>query len=105
VDYPKTHYSSKTVLFRKALEIPKEDLKYSRLFYGGCDSGHYYTDTFQRGIFFYANNSTGQGEVAMSEYLKAYVGGKSDYEIWRIIEDIEPLYDYYDFRKPPSQQW
>ena len=105
VDYPKTHYSSKTLLFRGPLEVPKEQLKFARMLYTGCDSAHYYTDTFGRGIMFSATNSTGLGEVGMSEYLKAYVSGKSDYEIWQLLQGIEPLYDYYDFRKPPSQQW
>jgi PKD repeat protein len=105
VDYPKTHFRSKTLLYRKQLPITKEEMKYARMFYGGCDSGHYYTDMFQRGIFHYATNSTGEGEYAMAEYLKAYVGGKSDYEIWQIIQAIEPLYDYYDFNKTPSEQY
>jgi hypothetical protein len=105
VDYPKTHYSSKTLLFRKDLEVPKEELRYARMLYTGCDSAHYYTDTFNRGIMFFATNSTSEGEIAMSEYLNAYVNGASDYELWQIMSGIEPLYDYYDFRKPPSQQW
>jgi PKD repeat protein len=105
VDYPKTHYGSKTILFRKELEVPKEEMRYSRLLYTGCDSGHYYPGSFNRGVFFYAVNTTGEGDVAMSEYLKAYVNGASDWQLWRLMQDIEPLYDYYDFRKPPSQQW
>jgi len=105
VDYPKRHYGSKTLLKRKTLEVPKEDLEYARLFYAGCDTATYYTDTFQRGILFYANNSSALGNDAMAAYLRAYVNGASDYEIWQIIQEIEPLYDYYDFTKPPSEQW
>ena len=105
VDYPKSHYGAKTLLFRGPLEVPQEQMKYARMFYGGCDSAHYYTDTFNRGIFFFATNSAELSEVTMAEYLKTYVNGKSDYEIWQILQGIEPLYDYYDFRKPPSQQW
>jgi PKD repeat protein len=105
VDYPKTHLKNKAILFRKELEVPKEEMRYARLLYSGCDSGHYYTDTFNRGIMFYATDSSSDGESAMTQYLKAYVAGKSDYEIWQIIQDVEPLYDYYDFRKPPAQQY
>ncbi len=105
VDYPKVHYGFKTLLRVKELEVSKEDFKYARFFYGGCDSAHYYTDTFQRGIYHYASGSTTLGEYAMVEYLKAYVDGKSDYEIWQILQTTEPKYDYYDFRKPPSEQW
>ena len=105
VDYPKRHYRSKTLLFRKELEVAKEDMKYSRLFYGGCDSAHYYTDTFQRGVYHFATNTTLEGEYAMAGYLTAYVNGASDYELWQHIQEVEPLYDYYDFRKPHSEQW
>jgi PKD repeat protein len=103
VDYPKTHFRSKTVLFRKEMEVPKEQLKYSRLFYTGCDSGHYYAETFQRGIMFYTMNSSGE-EKAVNRYLKAYLEGKSDEELWEILQNIEPLYDYYNFDKTPSDQ-
>lgn len=105
VDYPKRHYGSKTLLFRRELEVPKDQLRYARMLYTGCDSARYYTETFNRGVMFFATNSTGEGEIGMSEYLKAYVNGASDYELWQLLQSIEPLYDYYDFRKPPSQQW
>ena len=104
VDYPKRHYGSKTVLFRKGLEVPKEQMKYARMVYTGCDSAHNYTDTFGRGIMFYSVTATGEGEIAMSQYLRAYMEGKSDYELWQIMQDVEPVYDYYDFTKTPSQQ-
>ena len=105
VDYPMTHYSSKNLILRKELEVTKEELKYKRLFYGGCDSAHYYSDTFQRGVFHFATSGTSYGFVAMADYVQGYVEGKSDYELWELIQATEPLYDYYDFSKPPSQQW
>jgi PKD repeat protein len=104
VDYPKRHYGSKTILFRKELEVPKEELRFARMFYGGCSSAVYYSDTFSRGKFFYATDGTYDAEIAMAEYLKAYMTGKSDFEIWQILQSIEPLYDYYDFSKTPAQQ-
>jgi PKD repeat protein len=105
VDYPKTHYSSKTLLKRKVLEVSPQNFKYARFFFGGCDSAHYYTETFQRGIYHYASGSTLEGEYAMANYVEAYVNGKSDYEIWQVLQTSEPKYDYYDFNKPPSEQW
>jgi PKD repeat protein len=105
VDYPKTHFRSKTIVFRKDLEVPKEQLKYSRMLYTGCDSGHYFTETFQRGVMFYTLGSSGEGETAVSQYLRSYmVDGASDAEIWQILQSIEPLYDYYNFNKTPSDQ-
>jgi PKD repeat protein len=105
VDYPKTHFRSKTVVFRGDPEVPKEDLRYERMLYTGCDSGHYYTDTFQRGIMFYTLNSSGEGERAVSRYMRSYmVDGASDEELWEVIQAVEPLYDYYNFNKTPSEQ-
>jgi len=104
VDYPKTHYRNKTILFRKDPEILKEELKYDRMLYIGCDSGHYFTDTFQRGIMFYAVSSSSTGGTGMSLYLRAYLEGKSDYEIWEVLQDLQPIYDYYNFNKSPSEQ-
>ena len=105
VDYPKRHYGSKTLLRVRELDLNKAEFKYARMFHGGCDSSHYYTDTFNRGIFHFSSGTTSEGEYAMADYLKAYVDGKSDYEIWQILQSSEPKYDYYNFNKPPSEQW
>jgi PKD repeat protein len=107
VDYPMPHYSTKTLLRVRDqdLDVKREDLKYARMFHGGCDSAHYYTYLFNRGIFHYSAGTTSEGEYAMSDYLRAYVEGKSDYEIWQILQGSEPKYDFYNFNKPPSEQW
>jgi hypothetical protein len=100
--YPKPHFKSYTIIFRKALEIPEESLKYSRMFYSSCTSGIYYIDTFHRGIMFYTVSPVNGG--TLSAYTKAYMQGKSDYEIWQILQKIEPDFDYYNFDKRPSEQ-
>ena len=105
VDYPKTHYGSKTLLSRKVLEVNPQDFKFARLFYGGCDTRIYYVDTFHRGIMHFSEGSTSEGDLEMAAYLKTYLEGKSDYEIWQALQAIEPLFDYFDFNKPPSEQW
>jgi PKD repeat protein len=102
VDYPKTHYRSKTILFRKELDVPKEELRYSRLFFDTCNAGNYYLGTFDRGIVFYTLNlSDGR---AINLYLKAYLEGKTDEELWEIVQTYESVWDYYDFSKTPAQQ-
>jgi hypothetical protein len=100
--YPQPHYGSKTVAFRKDLEIAKENLKYSRFFYDSCNSGNYYLDTLNRGIIFFTLDSS--EHLGFNAYLKAYLEGKSNHEIWRILQGYSPIYDYYDFNKLPSQQ-
>ena len=104
VDYPKTHYRSKTILFLKELDIDPNDFKYSRLLYVGCDSGHYFTDTFKRGIMFYALNTSSTADMPILTYLRSYLEGKSDYEIWQDLQSVDPIFDYYYFDKTPSEQ-
>ena len=102
IDYPKKHFQQKTILFRKDLEIPKSEFRYSRLFYEGCNTGSYYLDTFNRGIVFYTvDDSLGFG---LTVYLKHYLLGKSDHEIWELMQRREAVYDYYDFNRLPAQQ-
>ncbi len=102
VDYPKVHYGSKTMLFRKDPDIAKEDLRYKRFFYESCNTGNYFLDTFSHGIVFYTiNTSYARGFWV---YLKNYMDGKSDHQIWQLMQARDPIYDYYDFNKLPSQQ-
>jgi PKD repeat protein len=105
VDYPKTHFSSKTILFRRDIEIPKEEFRYDRMFYVSCNSGNYYIDTFNRGIMFYTLNAHDvTGGQGFSTYLRGYFEGKTDEEIWMDLQDLEPVFDFYDFNKLPSEQ-
>jgi PKD repeat protein len=100
--YPTEHYGSYTSLFLKEPGIKKEDLKYKRLFYNSCKTGRYYLDSFSHGIVWYSVKSVnGSG---LWPYLGNYLQGKSDEEIWEIVNDIERFYDYYDFSKKPSEQ-
>lgn len=101
VDYPPGHIGSKTILFRKDLDIPKEEMKYSRLFYSACSSGIYYLGTFNRGIVFY---TLATADAHVYNYLKAYLEGKSDEQIWQTLQSYDPIFDYYDFNKLPSEQ-
>jgi PKD repeat protein len=105
VDYPKTHFRNKTILKRKELEIDRSKLKYSRMFLLSCNTGNYYMHTFNHGIYFYDLSYTWMGVVpGWTEYLRAYFAGKSDEDIWEILQSIDPVYDYYDFSKLPSEQ-
>ena len=102
VDYPKKHYRSKTILFRKELEIPQTELRYRRLLYDSCNSGNYYLGTFNRGIVYYTLNNS--NNLGFYEYIRAYLEGRSDRQIWEKMQAAEPVYDYYNFNKPPSEQ-
>lgn len=100
VDYPKTHFRNKTIVFRKEIEIASQELKYSRMLYDSCNSGNYYIGTFHRGLMFYTvSNSGSRGSVL---YLRACLEGKSDEQIWETVQAFEPSYDYYNFDKAPS---
>jgi PKD repeat protein len=105
VDYPKVHYGSKTILFRKDLEIPEDELKYNRMFYLACNSGNYFIDTFHRGVMYYSLNTTEVGgEIGFPAYLNAYFQGKTDQQIWAALQFYDAAFDYYNFNLLPSQQ-
>jgi hypothetical protein len=97
-----THFRRKTIVFRKDLEIPKANMKYSRLIYDSCSSGNYFLDTFNRGVAFYTLSTSDM--LGFNAYLKAYMEGKSNHEIWTIVQGYDPVYDYYDFNKRPTEQ-
>jgi|GEM_PF-382130 len=102
MDYPKTHEGGKIIVYRGEPDIREEDLKFSRMFYYGCNTGNYFLDTFHRGVIFYTVNADLAG--AVFPYLAAYVNGASDYEIWQAVQEHMPVFDYYDFSKRPWEQ-
>lgn len=99
--YPKPHYAAKTIIRTKANTLQPAELKYSRIMFNSCGSAHQYAEPFGHGIMFYAHGSVGNNSVV---YLRNYLQGKSDYDIWRALQSIEPTYDYYDFSKAPASQ-
>ncbi|MDD4938662.1 MAG: PKD domain-containing protein [Candidatus Omnitrophica bacterium] len=102
VDYPLPHYGSRTIIWRNAPEVAETDLKYSRMFYNSCNSGNYFIDTFHRGIMFYTLGTP--AEMEGLHYLQAYLEGKTDYQIWQILQSHNPVFDYYNFNNKPSEQ-
>ncbi|HBG28289.1 MAG TPA: hypothetical protein DDX75_14480 [Phycisphaerales bacterium] len=100
VDYPKRHFSQKTMVKPKEMDITKDKIKYGRMLYGSCNSGDYYIQTLAHGLMFYTTaTSSGIGSLA---YLRMYLQGYSDQEIWEAIQQIEASYDYYNFNLPPG---
>ncbi|HBG28290.1 MAG: hypothetical protein A2Y10_03400 [Planctomycetes bacterium GWF2_41_51] len=105
VDYPKTSYGGwvgKTMLKTKSMDIPKDQMKYARILLESCNSGDYYIQSIARGLAFYTvGSSTGEGSLA---YLQSYLQGKTDQEIWETVQQVQALYDYYNFNLTPSDQ-
>jgi len=102
-------YSGSFIKFGKVIcntgtvKIPTEEMRYSRMFYGGCNSSNYYVGAFKRGIFFFAHMDT--NEILAPEYLRRYLLGDTDDQILARLNAIEPAYEYYDFnQKPPSMR-
>ena len=99
---PKSHYGNETILFRKDPDLDINSLRYKRLLFDACNVGIYYLDTFHRGLMFYT--SVGSDGSGTYPYLKNYLEGKSDEEIWSAMQAVQSVYDYYDFTKRPSEQ-
>ncbi|MBW2021711.1 MAG: PKD domain-containing protein [Deltaproteobacteria bacterium] len=104
----KPHYYSgsmikfgKTILYTGSIKIPHEELGYSRIFYGGCNSSNYYVGTFNKGIMFFT--VANMEDILADVYLEHYLLGDTDDEILAALNDIEPIFEYYNFNlKPPS---
>jgi hypothetical protein len=65
-----------------------------------CNSGDYYLQTLAHGLMFYTTaSSSGEGSLA---YLRAYLLGYSDQDVWEYMQQIEACYDYYNFNLPPA---
>ena len=99
---PKPHYGSRTIVFRKDLEVDVSQVRFKRMLIDTCTSGNYYLETFHRGIIFFTkDNSDGMGTYV---YLENYLKGKSDEELWSMMGAYDGIYDYYDFSKRPDEQ-
>jgi hypothetical protein len=77
-------------------------LRYARIFYDGCLSGLYYLDGFHHGVVFYTVGDTYFSEF--ETYLRGYMQGASDAQLWAALQDLQNLYDYYDFSRSPKEQ-
>jgi PKD repeat protein len=102
-------YSGSMIKFGKVIcntgsvKIPFEEMKFSRMFYGGCNSSNYYVGAFHRGIFFFLTADS--SEITGAEYLRRYLLGDNDDEILAILNSIENKHEYYNFDlKPPSMR-
>ncbi len=99
---PKPHYGSRTIVFRKDLEVDVNQMRYKRMLVDTCTSGYYYLETFHRGIMFFTkDNSDGMGTYV---YLENYLKGRTDEELWSMMGGYQGIYDYYDFNKRPFEQ-
>jgi hypothetical protein len=98
---PQPHYGKKTIIFPIKLDIDIERLKYKRIMLDMCSTCSYYPDTFHRGIMFCTTGTS--GTRASFIYLKEYVRGRSDQQIWERLQRIHPIFEYFDFSKPSPQ--
>lgn len=100
VDYPKKHFGSKTIIKTKGVDITKDQLKFSKILYESCNSGDYYIQTLGHGRMFYTT-ATASGSGALV-YLRMYLQGRTDQDIWSAMQQAEACYDYYNFDLPPG---
>ena len=92
---------AKVVLDTGGVNVKKEDLKYSRIFYGSCNSCNYFAGTLQRGIMFCTTEY--YDPYTSIPYLRYYLQGYSDEEILERLNNIEPMHEMINFdMKPPS---
>lgn len=100
--YPKPHYRAKTIIFTKPCTLQLSELKYSRMLIDSCGSGYQYGEPFSHGVVFYSMGSV-YGNNGIT-YLRSCLQGKTNYQIWQSLQNVQPIYDYFDFSKTPSTQ-
>jgi hypothetical protein len=73
--------------------------KYTRLFFDSCNVERYFLEALTRGVVFYSKGVT--DGIGTYIYLDSYLKGKTDSEIYEILErNLPSLYYYQDFTKP-----
>jgi hypothetical protein len=100
--YAKPHYKAKTIIFTKTNTLALADLKYSRLMLDSCGSGYQYGEPFRHGKVFYSMGSVygNNGKI----FLRSFIEGKTDRQIWQSLQSVEAIYDYYNYDVAPSSQ-
>ena len=102
LECPQPHYRTKTIVFPTQLDVDIDRFRYKRLFLDMCTTCSYYVETFHRGLTFCTTATS--GTMVAFRYLKEYVKGRSDQQIWQTLQNVKPIYEYYDFSKPTSDQ-
>ena len=95
--------SAKVVIDKQNIKIPAEDMRYSRMFYGSCNTCNYYAGTLNRGILFCTTDTHYTKNSVL--YLELYLKGYSDTQIRNRLNAPYsfPLHEVIDFNlKPPS---
>jgi len=89
----------KVICDTRSVKIPQEELRYSRMFYGSCNSCSYYAGTFNRGVLFC---TTGDSEVYTAiTYLDNYLLGDTDEQLLVRLNAVQPIHECLNFNLPP----
>jgi PKD repeat protein len=87
------------------VKLQEEDLNYTRIFHGSCNSYQYFAETFCKGVMFANTKDVRLESYGETFYLEYYLKGYSDIEILNYVNDIENIHEYYNFNlRPPSMR-
>jgi PKD repeat protein len=102
-------YSGSGAVFGKVIcqtgdvKVQEEDLGYTRMFHGACNSFTYFAENFRRGIMYGKITDVKVEIYTGTYYLEYYLKGYSDQDILEYVNSIENNHEFYDFNlKPPS---
>jgi PKD repeat protein len=95
----------KIICYTGDVKINENELRYSRMFHSACNSFQYFTGTFHRGVMFAKTKDVSVEHDTCVQYLEAYLGGSTDYDILDYVNSIENIHEFYNFNeKPPSMR-
>jgi PKD repeat protein len=100
MNYPKSHYSSYTIINGNKSSSEKEEYRYKRLFFDSCKVERYFLDEFNQGIVYYTKKvSNGTG---LFIYLESYLNGDTDKKILKKLDKFQSsTYDFVNFSTVP----
>lgn len=86
----------KTIVQGGSPDLPA-DMQYSTLFIRSCQSGRYFIERFDRGVFFFSDGEAAYDTAMVFRFLRGIIQGNSWDEILNEMNAADPIYDYINF--------
>ena len=91
----------KIICYAGESAIQKEQLGYTRLFHGSCNSFPYFGNILNRGVMYGKASDVRIEHDTATNYLEYYLLGYTDYDILDHLNSLENIHDFYNFTEKP----
>jgi hypothetical protein len=95
----------KTIVHGGAGDLPTDNMHYQMSFIRSCNSGRYYSETFQRGVLFYSTTDDSNYEGALVYiFVRGIIEHYTHDEMLAALNAANPIYEYIDFDAYPTPE-